>query len=86
MLKASEARKMAQNYKSKAAQRMQNQVERLIEQCAKDGLLWVAYDYSFEMKDEGVTHKEVVEIIHDLQSAGYDIKDNRLIKFLIIRW
>lgn len=86
MLRANKAREIAQNRKSEAAQRMQNHVEELIEQRAKDGMFWLPYDYGFNMEHEAVTREEVVEMVHNLQDVGYDVKNNWFAKNLTIRW
>lgn len=86
MLKASEARKIAQNYNNGAAQRMQNHIEELIEQCAEEGMFWLPYNYNPNVANESITHKDVVEIVYNLREAGYDVKDNWFTKNLIICW
>lgn len=86
MLKANEARKIAQNYNNEAAQRMQNHIEKLIEQRAKEGMFWLPYNYNPNIANEAITHENVVEIVYNLQDAGYDVKDNWFTKNLIIYW
>lgn len=86
MLKASEARKISNGYNAEAANRMKNCIEKLIMQRAECGIYWAAFDYGYDMCENGVTKKEVYQICCDLRSAGYDVKDHWTFREMIIRW
>ena len=86
MLNAKEANRIANNYQSEAKKSNLDYIEKSITARAKEGFKWFPWDYDFAMKYEGLTADEKQEIVFNLQSAGYDVKDHWFLKELVIRW
>ena len=86
MLKANEARKIANGYNSRAGERMRKHVERLIQERAKSGCFWVTYSYDIDMEYYNVTQQDVNAMAKDLRRIGYEVKDSWLGGSLTIRW
>jgi len=86
MLTAIEASRIADSYQSHAKNETIAYLEKAIIARAKDGFKWFPWDYAHAMNYNGLTANEKQEIISELRSAGYDAKDYRIIKQIIIRW
>ena len=86
MLKASEANRIANGWYAEAENRVMDYLEQSIIARAKDGLKWFLWDYDFSMEENGLTAKSKQNIIFKLRSAGYDVKDNWIMKEVVIRW
>lgn len=86
MLSANEANRIANNYQSHAKEKALAYLEKSIVARANDGLKWFPWSYDFSMEYEGLTENEKQEIIYELRSAGYDVKNNWLLGEITIRW
>ena len=86
MLSANEANRIANNYQSRAKEKALAYLEKSIMARANDGLKWFPWSYDFNMEYEGLTENEKQEIIYELRSAGYDVKNNWLLGEITIRW
>ena len=86
MLKASEANRIANGYHGCTKNETMAYLEKAIIARAKDGFKWFSWDYAHAMNYDGLTANEKQEIIFELRSADYDVKDHWIIKQIIIRW
>ena len=86
MLSANEANRIANNYQSCAKKGVIAYLEKSIMARASEGIKWFSWDYTFSMEYSGLTRSEKQEIIYELQSAGYDVKEHWIPREVIIRW
>ncbi len=86
MLKANEAREIANNYNSHAGERMRKYIENLIKERAESGYFWATYCYEIDMEYYNVTQQDVNNISENLRRAGYSVKDSWFGGNLTIRW
>ncbi len=86
MFTATEANRIANGYRSHAKDETMTYLEKAIIARAKDGFKWFPWDYAYAMSYDGLTANEKQEIIFELRSAGYEVKDHWMIKQVIIRW
>lgn len=86
MLSANEANRIANNHQSHTKKKALAYLEKSIMARANDGLKWFPWNYGFNMEYNELTANEKQEIIYELRSAGYDVKDNWLLKEISIRW
>lgn len=86
MLKANEAREIANSYNSRAAERMCKHIENLIKERAESGCFWATYSYEIDMEYYDVTQQDVNNISENLRRAGYSVKDSWFGGNLTIRW
>lgn len=86
MLKAKVANRITNSYQSYAKKETIDYLEKSIISRAQKGFEWFSWDYNYSMKYDELTADEKQEIIFELQNAGYDVKDHRIIKQIIISW
>ena len=86
MLKANEAREIANSYNSHAAERTCEYIENLIKERAENGYFWATYCYEIDMEYYNVTQQDVNDISENLQRAGYSVKNSWFGGNLTIRW
>lgn len=86
MFSATEANRIANSYQSRAKDETMTYLEETIIERAKDGLKWFCWNYEIAMIYDGLTQNEKQEIISELCSAGYEVKECRILKQITIRW
>lgn len=86
MLSANEASRITDSYQNLAKKAVISYLEKSIMARAKDGIRWFSWDYAFSMEYNGLAENEKQEIIHELRSAGYDVKEHWILREVTICW
>ncbi len=83
MLKANEANRISNGSQNRVKQEVLFYLEKAIIANAEDGFKWLCWNYRYSTN---FTAHDKQEIIFELRSCGYDVKDSWTAKEILIRW